>query len=378
MTDTPKDSAVPNVPDALFAPLKIGPLRLRNRIVMAPMTREQATGGVPSPLALEYYRRRAAGGAGLLVTEGIALEDPLSQFRSTIPDLHGAALPAWKRITQAVHDEGAAIVAQLWHAGLSREVEHCQDPRPSIGPGTRLPGSGRTGRAMSHNEISDTITAYGRAARNAYEAGFDGVNVHGAHGYLIDQFFWDQANSRTDGYGGDLAGRSAFAIAVIKRIKQMTSPDFPVMFRFSQWKTMDYGACLVTTPEELGRFLTPLAEAGVDIFDASTRRFWLPEFEGSTMNLAGWAKHLTGIPTMTVGSVTLTEPRRRTETSEEVAPTVSLNNLDRLNAMVASGEVDLVAVGRAMIANPDWADLVRRGAFDKLRAYHSDMLHDLH
>ena len=149
---------------------------------------------MPSPLTLEYYHRRAAGGAGLLVTDGIALKDPLSQFRSTIPNLHGAALPAWKSITQAVHDEGAAIVAQLWHAGLSREAEHCEDPRPSIGPGNRLPDGGRTGRAMSHNDIANTITAYGRAARNAYEAGFDGVNVYGAHRYLIDQSFWDQTN----------------------------------------------------------------------------------------------------------------------------------------------------------------------------------------
>jgi 2,4-dienoyl-CoA reductase-like NADH-dependent reductase (Old Yellow Enzyme family) len=133
----------------------------------------------------------------------------------------------------------------------------------------------------------------------------DGVEIHGAHGYLIDQFFWEGSNRRDDEYGGDLAGRSRFAIELIQAVRAAVGPDFPIIFRFSQWKQQDYTARLVQTPQALAAFLQPLSEAGVDIFHCSTRRFWEPEFDGSELNLAGWTRQLTGKPTITVGSVGL-------------------------------------------------------------------------
>ena len=195
------------------------------------------------------------------------------------------------------------------------------------------------------------IGAYAQAAVEAQRVGFDGIELHGAHGYLIDQFFWEGTNQRTDKYGGDLVGRTRFAVEVIQECRRRTGPKYPIQLRFSQWKLQDYAARLVTTPDELSRFLAPLAAAGLDAFHCSTRRFWDPEFEGSDMNLAGWTKKLTGKPTITVGSVSLD--------------------------VLARGDFDLVAVGRAMLADSSWAAKVRDGRFGELSGFSPEVLKTL-
>jgi 2,4-dienoyl-CoA reductase-like NADH-dependent reductase (Old Yellow Enzyme family) len=142
------------------------------------------------------------------------------------------------------------------------------------------------------------------------------------------------------------------------------------MFRFSQWKATHYDVKLAETPEELADFLQPLAAAGVDIFDASTRRFWLPEFAGSALNLAGWTKKLTGKISMAVGSVGLQSPLDVAAKLEEPGTTgVTTENLARLSEMMARDEFDLIGVGRIILSNPDWANLVQAGRFDALRPY---------
>ncbi|MEN0108735.1 MAG: 12-oxophytodienoate reductase, partial [Pseudomonas sp.] len=192
------------------------------------------------------------------------------------------------------------------------------------------------------------------------------------HGYLIDQFFWEGSNQRDDEYGGSLANRSRFAIELIKAVRAATGPNFPIIFRFSQWKQQDYTARLVTTPEALGEFLQPLADAGVDIFHCSTRRFWEPEFEGSDLNLAGWTRKLTGKPTITVGSVGLDgEFMQFMVKTDKVAQPEKLDALlDRLNKQ----EFDLVAVGRALLVDPDWAVKVRDGREDEILAFSREAL----
>ena len=149
------------------------------------------------------------------------------------------------------------------------------------------------------------------------------------------------------------------------------------MFRFSQWKGPDYEARLAATPDELAQYLQPLADAGVDLFDASTRRFWQAEFDGSALNLAGWAKKLTGKPAMTVGSVSLDLPLQSRGARIKDVADVSAENLLRLMDMFDRGDFDLVGVGRAMIANPDWSELVRRNAYDELKPYDPACLADL-
>ena len=209
---------------------------------------------------------------------------------------------------------------------------------------------------------------------NAKQVGFDGIELHGAHGYLIDQFFWEGTNQRTDRYGGDLVARTQFAVEIIREVRRRIGPDFPLALRYSQWKIQDFEAKLARTPTELTAFLKPLCDAGVDLFHCSTRRFWEPEFSGSNLNLAGWTKKLTGKPTITVGSVTLTDDLMKSFGTDETTPSTGVEELaERLQR----GEFDLVAVGRSLIVNPTWPALIRSGAIGNLRPFNRSALSQL-
>jgi len=231
-----------------------------------------------------------------------------------------------------------------------------------------------SGIAMSQSDIDAVIAAYGTSAHLAKESGFDGVELHAAHGYLIDQFFWESTNHRTDRYGGDLAARTRFAVEILQEVRRLVGPDFPVVLRFSQWKIQDYDAKLARTPRELDAFLQPLADAGVDVFHCSTRRFWEPEFEGSDLNLAGWTKKLTGLPTITVGSVTLNQEFMSTLRNDAHA---GVTGLDQLLDRLERDEFDLVAVGRSLIVNPAWPMQVQRGELEALLPFDRAVLANL-
>ncbi|HCR66134.1 MAG TPA: 12-oxophytodienoate reductase, partial [Oceanicaulis sp.] len=293
--------------DALYQPFELGSLSLKNRIVMAPMTRSKSPGGVPNDDVVGYYERRAANDVGLIITEGTTVDRPGASFDPGIPNFHtDEALAGWKKVVDAVHAAGGKIAPQLWHVGLARKPGTGPHPEaPSDSPSGLMPGGKKVGEPMTQADIDDTVRAFAEAAENAARIGFDAIELHGAHGYLIDQFFWDGMNQRDDKYGGDMISRTEFAQEIIRAVRARIPADLPVILRYSQWKQQDYNAKLAQTPAELEAFLAPLAEAGVDIFHASTRRFWLPEFEGSDLNLAGWTKKLTGKPTITVGSVGL-------------------------------------------------------------------------
>lgn len=211
---------------------------------------------------------------------------------------------------------------------------------------------------MTDGEIADVIAAFADAARNAVLTGFDGIAIHGAHGYLIDAFLWAETNRRNDRWGGDLAGRSAFAAAVVSAIRGAVGGDVPIMFRFSQWKQQDYQALLARTPGELETMLRPLVDAGVDIFDASTRKFDMPAFDGSDLTLAGWARQLTGLPAMAVGGVGLD---RDLYGSYAAGGSAGIDNLAGVRRRLTAGEFDLIGVGRALIADPQWARKAERG-----------------
>jgi 2,4-dienoyl-CoA reductase-like NADH-dependent reductase (Old Yellow Enzyme family) len=353
----------------LFRPLSIGKLDLPNRIVMSPMTRSFAPNGVLDPAMADYYAARAAGGTGLIISEGTAVEHEAAHFTNMIPHFYGqAALARWRAVLDAVHRAGGRMFPQLWHTGLGRMAEYTVNPEtPSIGPSAL--GS-KPARAMEQRDIDAVIDAFASGAATAETMGFDGVAIHGAHGYLLDAFFWPRANRRADRYGGELANRIRFAVELVREMRRRVAADFPIMFRFSQWKGTDYNAKIAETPDELAAILQPLADAGVDIFDASSRRFWLPEFAGSSVNLAGWAKKLTGKPAMAVGSVGLESPldvKGRLETQNAAA--VSAENLAPLLDMLARDEFDLVGVGRVLLANPRWPNLIRAGKFSELMPY---------
>ncbi len=360
----------------LFEPVEIAGLALANRVVMAPMTRSFSPGGVPGPDVAAYYRRRAEQDVGLIITEGTVVERPSASNDPGVPYFHGeAALAGWAQVVESVHAVGGRIWPQLWHVGALRSGSGTwRPPQPFESPsGVSRPGR-ESGIAMTEADIEATIAAFGRAAADAQRLGFDGVELHGAHGYLIDQFFWDGTNQRTDRFGGTtLADRTRFACEAIRAVRAATGPGFPICIRLSQWKQQDFPARLAGTPGEMAQWLEPLVDAGVDVLHCSTRRFWEPEFEGSELNFAGWAKKLTGLPTITVGSVGLTGEFVASFGGEKSEPA----SLDELLRRLDREEFDLVAVGRALIANPDWARKVREGRFAELDAYDRGVLAEL-
>jgi 2,4-dienoyl-CoA reductase-like NADH-dependent reductase (Old Yellow Enzyme family) len=335
----------------LFEAWSCKSLSVANRIVMAPMTRKKSADGIPGPDVAAYYRRRAEGGVGLIITEGTTIDRAGASFDANIPNLHKSqSLAGWQHVVDEVHAAGAKIAVQLWHAGSQRPPES----GPIVSARSEAPSAVAAHvDAMSDKAIADTIDAFARAAAVAQQIGFDAVELHGAHGYLIDQFIWLDINRRTDGYGGSRLARTRFAIEVIKAVRASVGPDYPVSLRFSQWKLQDYDAKIAATPHELETVLVPLAEAGVDIFHASTRRFWQPEFAGSDLNLAGWARKLTGLPSITVGSVGL-EGGDVIDALRGGEPVARNAPLDEIGERLSRGEFDLVAVGRALLVDPDW------------------------
>jgi 2,4-dienoyl-CoA reductase-like NADH-dependent reductase (Old Yellow Enzyme family) len=359
----------------LFRPLTIGSLSLPNRIVMAPMTRNFSDAGVPRAEVDEYYARRARAGTGLILTEGVVIDRPASKNVITVPNFHGAALDRWGEIVGAVHAAGGRIAPQLWHMGAAGYRDDDYRPAPIDSPsGIALKGPDG-GSPMSEAAIADTIAAYANAAAAAVALGADAIELHGAHGYLIDQFFWPQTNQRLDGWGGEsIAERTRFGAEVVRAVRAAVPADLPLSMRLSQWKLHHYDARLATTPAEMAAWLEPLAEAGVDIFHCSQRRYWEPEFAGSDLNFAGWAKKLTGKVTISVGSVGLDGDFIGSFEGQGPAPTVSI---ERLIERLDRGEFDLVSIGRAMIANPDWTERVRAGAFGELQAYDRALLASL-
>jgi 2,4-dienoyl-CoA reductase-like NADH-dependent reductase (Old Yellow Enzyme family) len=352
----------------LFTPSQSKNLSLQNRVVMAPMTRSKSPDGIPTEDVATYYRRRAEGGVGLIVTEGTTVGRPGASNDPNIPNFHTeSSLEAWRRVVQEVHAAGGKIAPQLWHMGMVRKPGTGPYPEgPSDGP-SGLSGSGKqVAEPMSESDIADTIAAFAEAAGRAKEIGFDAVELHGAHGYLLDQFFWEQSNRRTDSYGGDLIRRTRFASDIVQAVRRQVGPDFAIILRFSQWKQQDYAARLATSPTELAAFLEPLTAAGVDIFHCSTRRFWEPEFEGSHLNLAGWTKNITGLPTITVGSVGL---KGNDFIHAFKGESAEVGELGELEERLRKNEFDLVAVGRALISDPQWPAKVRDGRFNELAPF---------
>ena len=363
---------------SLFRPFQLKSLSLPNRIVMAPMTRSFSPGGVPGDNVAEYYRRRAAGGVGLIVTEGTGVDRAASLNDPNVPEFHGAALDGWAKVPPAVHGAGGLIAPQLWHVGALPNRQSAPKAVTAESPsGVYMPGKSN-GATMSDADVADAIASFARAAADAQRLGFDAVELHGAHGYLIDSFFWEGTNQRGDGFGGPtIAERGRFAAEILKAVRAAVGPDFPVIIRLSQWKQQDFAYRIATSPDAMEQWLRPLADAGADVFHCSQRRFWEPEFpeiDGEAgLNFAGWAKKLLGLPTITVGSVGLSGDFIAGFGGEASQPASLDNLIERLDR----DEFDLVAVGRALIVDPDWALKVRDGRSSELRDFDRAALGEL-
>ncbi len=359
----------------LFKSFSSGTLNLKNRTVMAPMTRTFSPNYIPTDDVAKYYRRRAEGNVGLIITEGTFISHKAANGYERVPAIFGdEALAGWKHVVDEVHAAGGKIAPQLWHVGSVR--------KEGIGPDKEVPGYSPSGLykpgapngvAMSKADIDDVVASFAQAAADAKAIGFDAIEVHGAHGYLVDQFFWEGTNQRNDEYGGSLENRTRFGVEIVKAIREKVGKDFPIIFRFSQWKQQDYNAKLCQTPEELATFLTLLSDAGVDIFHASTRRFWLPEFEGSDLNLAGWTKKLINKPVITVGSVGL-DSDFTGEGSVDLAGTSNPTGIEGLLTRLNNDEFDLVAIGRALLVDPEWVNKIEHNKEDEIAPFNKEAL----
>lgn len=349
----------------LLEPFSAAGLELRNRFAMAPMTMQRSPGGVPEQWSVDHYRPVAAGGTGLLITEGTVVRDPASAVSSRIPRFHGEEAGAgWRAVVDAVHAEGAAIIPQLWHNGVLRGATPESHPEVASKSPSGLDLNGEPlGEALTTAQIDSVVADFAESAANAKAWGFDGLEIHGAHGYLLDEFVWAATNRREDRYGqGD---RMAFPVEVVRAVRAAVGPGFPVVYRFSQWKPEHYDAKFAATPGELEAFLRPLAEAGVDVFHPSTRRHWQPEFtdDDPRLGLAGWVKKITGAPVIAVGSVGVDTVFRSTDGA---IPDSQYDRLRLLAEQFDRGEFDVIALGRALLGDPAWVAKATGGRADEI------------
>ena len=358
----------------LFEPYKIKNTLLKNRIAMAPMTRNQSPGGIPTNDVVSYYKRRAEAEVGLIITEGVEVSHKASSAYPNVPRLDSKkARDGWKRVVGGIKEHDGAVIAQLWHCGGFRKLGMA--PNPEV-PGHTASGLVRPGKrvahAMSSDDIKETIDAFASDAKHCEEIGFDGVEIHGAHGYLIDNFFWNGTNERKDLYGGSIEKRSQLAANIVKAIRSNVSDNFIVGLRFSQWKQQDYEAKLATSSEELLKVIKQPADAGLDYLHSSMRRFWESEFKGSDENLAFWTKKLTGLPTISVGSVGLDS-----DFIDMSAP-ASPRNIDKAISDISNKKYDMVAVGRALLADHEWVIKMREGRIKDIIPYTKEALFKLY
>jgi 2,4-dienoyl-CoA reductase-like NADH-dependent reductase (Old Yellow Enzyme family) len=359
--------------DSLFTPLKLGGLLLRNRFVMPGMQRGFMNDGAPTPKMVEYMRRCAAGGVGLIISESTSPDHPSAYWQPIMGRLEAATLAAWRAVIEAVHSEGAGFLLQIWHPGAMRKVAegHPLASFPAWSPSGLIQAGRPHGHAMTRQDLQELKLSYVVAAQQARSLGADGVEVHSAHGYLLDQFLWAQTNRREDEYGGGcLADRARYSAEIVAAIRAAVGPDFVISYRFSQFKEVDYGAVVADSPADLGAMLTLLRGSGVDLFNVSSRRFHKPEWPHSEhpgFTIAEWVKSMTDALVMTCGSVGLNvEMFANLFDDEEPSELTLERDLARLADCVRRGTVDLVGVGRMHIANNDFVNKVREGRYREL------------
>ncbi|HET7461882.1 MAG TPA: alkene reductase [Longimicrobium sp.] len=328
----------------LFTPFQLGPYELRNRLVMAPMTRSRAAeGNVVTDLTVEYYRQRST--AGLIVTEGTQVSPQGVGYTST-PGIHSAEqVAAWRKVTDAVHEQGGRIFAQLWHTGRVSHPSFHGGELPvapsAIGfQGQVLTYEGLqpyvTPRALETDEIPGVVAQFAHAAERAYEAGFDGVELHGANGYLIDQFLRDGSNQRTDEYGGSIPNRVRFLAEVTAAVVDVWGGD-RVGVRLSPYGTAN-GMSDRDPPATFGYAagaLNPFRLAYLHLIDAVAGPMAVP------------GKRIT--PTMR---------------AIFRGPLITNGGYDAAtaNQVIAGGQADLVSFGVPFLANPDLVRRYREGA----------------
>jgi N-ethylmaleimide reductase len=335
---------------SLFSPLSFGRLQLPNRIVMSPMTRSRALGNVPNAMMATYYSQRAA--AGLLITEGTA-PSPNGLGYPRIPGMYSPEqIAGWRVVTDAVHAAGGRIFVQLMHVGRIGHPHNLPAGARLVAPSaTAAPGAMYTDVAgpqahptpamMTEDDLRAAVDEYAHAARSAIAAGFDGIELHGANGYLIDQFLNTASNQRTDGYGGTVAGRARFALEVSRATADAIGAD-RVGIRLSPYGVFNGMAADAATDELYGHVVTELSRIGL--------------------------LHLHIVDHSSMGAPPVSEALKATLRASFKGTYILSGGYDRARAEadLTAGKGDLVAFGRPFLANPHLVDKLQRGV--ELRA----------
>lgn len=334
---------------AMLSPFRLGTVNLCNRVAVASMTRVSATvDGLATGRMAEYYRAFAEGGFGLVITEGIYTDKAFAQGYLHQPGLtDDAQAAAWRSVTGEVHAAGGKIVAQLMHAGaLSQGNPHRTGTvgpsadRPKGAQMTHFRGSGpyRVPTAMEPRGVAKAIEGFADAAAKAQAAGFDGVEVHGANGYLLDQFLTEGINLREDAYGGPTLARVRLAVETVAAVRAAVGPGFLVGVRVSQTKVNDYAHSWAGREDDARIIFSALGASGADYIHTTEREAWCPAFTEGGRSLAALAKAHAGLPVIANGG---------------------LHDPARAAAMLESGEADVIALARGALANTDWPERVR-------------------
>lgn len=329
----------------LLEPYKLGPTTLPNRLVMAPLTRNRAVAGmVPSPLAVEYYGQRAS--AGLLITEASQISQQGQGYQDTPGIYSKEQVAGWRKVTERVHRRGGRIFIQIWHVGRISHTTLQPNGGAPVGPSAiRAKGKTFVGgtftdisepRALALEEIPGIVDDFRRATVNAIEAGFDGVEIHGANGYLLDQFAKDGANKRTDAYGGSIENRARLMLEVTKAVASEAGP------------------------ERTGIRISPVTPSN-DISDSDPQ----PLFEHIVDHLnALKLVYIHVIEGATGGPRDVAPFDYRSLRKRFNGAYIANNGYDfaLANKVLAANEADLIAFGKLFIANPDLVERLKRGA----------------
>lgn len=336
---------------ALFQPGRIGTMQLRNRFVQAPIfTQFASTFGEVDDKLIEYHRARARGGVGLIITENTSIDWEVGRTAGHPMRIdHDRFIGGLSNLVDAVHGEGAKIAVQLHHTGRQNSQSNTERNEPPLAPTAGITSAfGTPPRAIEESEIPGLIDQYVQGARRAVAAGFDAVELHGAHGYLLGQFLSPFTNKRTDRWGGSLENRARFALDVVRGIRAQVGPDYPVLYRLSVMEPYEGGLSM-----EDGLAFCEMLEPYVDALDVSAGNYdtamtLLPMVApGSLVNYAKAVKQRVSIPIISVGRLTWL--------------------LDDMAEAVAAGEFDFVALGRSGLADPDTVAKTRRGQPQSVR-----------
>lgn len=334
----------------LFETFKLGNTNLSNRVGVAPMTRTSASPeGLANDQMVSYYTKFAQGGFGIIFTEGVYPDDKYAQGYFNQPGIiNDEQVQAWRKVTESVHHEGGKIFIQLMHAGALSQGNRFNNQ--TLGPSAVQPrgeqlgmyggeGSFSVPKEATKEDIAEVIQGFVSAAVRAKQAGFDGVEIHGANGYILDQFLTDYMNQRTDEYGGSTENRVRLLVEVSKAVREAVGQQMTVGIRISQGKVNDHLYKWAGKEKDAEIIFGHLGNAGLDFIHVTEYEAWQPAFpQGEGATLVALAKKYGNLPVIANGY---------------------LDDPDKARKIIEKGEADVITIGRGALANGDWVNKVK-------------------